>query len=99
MGESVIFRELIYPTPPTCDSRSIFKQSTAGLNSVLLLLDSFPYQGKKIQSLSLLYYLLIAGEGRIDRFALFPQGISAKGNTNTLILDLNSNHRFHFLRR
>ena len=44
----------IYPTPPPpagCDTRSIFMWSTAGLNSVFLLLESLP--GKRTHSIQL----------------------------------------------
>ena len=50
-----------------CDTRSIFKRSLTGLNSVFRLLDY-----TKTKALSLPDYLLIAG-GRIIRFIPFPR--------------------------
>ena len=51
-----------------CNTRSIFKWSLTGLNSVFLLLDWSPNQGWRTQS----YYLFIAG-GRIIGFIPFPR--------------------------
>ena len=47
---------------------------------------------------SLSYYLPIAG-GRIIGFTPFPKGISAMWNAISLVQDLNSYRRVHFLRR
>ena len=51
------------------DTRSIFKRSLTGLNSVFLLLDWLPYQAVEP---SLPYYLPIAG-GRIIGLIPFPR--------------------------
>ena len=47
---------------------------------------------------SLSYYLPLAG-GRIFWIHTFPKGISAMWNAVSLVQDLNSSRRVHFLRR
>ena len=71
------------------DTRSIFKLSLTGLNS------EFPFCLTKAEELSLPYYLHIAG-GRIIGFMTFPKGM---WNAISLVQDLNSCRRVHFLRR
>ena len=76
------------------DARSIFKQSTAGLN----LEFSFYLTGcfTKVKEFSLPYYLLIAL--RENRWIhAFPKDISMKGNANSLIQALNLGCQFHLL--
>ena len=55
-----------------CDTRSIFKQSTAGSNSVFFLPDLLSTKAKEI---SLSYYLTIAGERRYG-FMHFSRAIA-----------------------
>ena len=75
----------IYTTYPT---RSIFKRSTAGLNSSF----SFFYIGclTKAKEPSLSYYLPIAREDNGWILAFLTQ------NANSFMEDLNSDHRFYF---
>ena len=82
----------IYPTAlPQAgfDTRSIFEQSTANLNSEFSIQISCLTKAKE---LSLSYYLPITG-GRRDGFTPF-----LKWNTYNFGQDLNSSGRFHFLR-
>ena len=91
----IYFSHYIFnPTLPSwrgCDTRSIFKWSKASLNSVF----SFSSTGcctkaKKNQSTLLFTY-------HGNRFMLFPKGISMKGNTTSLIQNLDSDYWFQFL--
>ena len=67
-----------------------FKQNLTGLNSVF---SSWTVEVKKP---SLPYYLTIVVGGNIW-IPIFPKSISAMGNANILIQDLNLGHWIHFL--
>ena len=63
------------PNPPLqvgCDTRSIFRQSKAGLNTVFFFLDWLP---NKAKNLNPSYYLLIA-RGRTNGFMPFPRALA-----------------------
>ena len=71
------------------------------LHRCISYFDSLPGSEVNMQQAeepSLPYYLPIAG-GRIIGFIPFPKGISAMGNAISLVQDLNSFRRVHFLRR
>ena len=68
-----------------------FKGSKAGLNFVFLHLDVLPYYGLR-NSVCHLW------RGNSCMFN-FPKEISVMRNVNSLVYDLNSWHRVHFLRR
>ena len=75
------------PSPRTgCDSWSIVKGETAGLNSDF----SFSLAGclTKAKEPNLLYYLPIAGEEN-QLIQTYLEDISAKWNANSLVWDFN----------
>ena len=78
------------------DTRSIFNRSLTGLNSEF----SFSLTSclTKAEETSLPYYLPIAG-GRINGFIPFPRVLVLCENAISLVQDLNSCHRVHFLQR
>ena len=73
---------------------NLFKQSTAGLNSVFFLLDWLPNR-KLITQSALLFTYTWRGNWWINAF---PKGISTKGK-NSLAQDSNSSHLLHFLQQ
>ena len=77
------------------DTRSIFKRSLTGLN--LEFSFSLTSRLAKAEEPSLPYYLSIAGGGN-NWIHTFPKGINAMWNTISLVQDLNSCRRVHFLR-
>ena len=94
---------IIFTNPSTrteYDTRPTFKRSLTGLNSEF----SFSYTSclTKAEEPSLPYYFPIAGE-RIIGFIPFPREMwnawSAMWNAISLVQDLNSYRRVHFLRR
>ena len=95
-GIPAIVSYLILFTNPSAragyDTRSIFKWSLTGLKSEFSFL---PLQGWTAQ-----FTLLFTHSWRENNWIhTFPKGISAMWNAISLVQDLNSCHRVHFIRR
>ena len=91
--------ECISPTLPPragCDSRSIFKQSKDGLNSVFFLFSSIGCL-TKTKEFTLLYYLPVARE-RTDGFMPFPMPLirSETQAVSTRVWTLVTNSISHY---
>ena len=79
-----------------CDTRSIFKRSLTGLNSAFSFSSTSCFTKAEEPSLLLLFTRSWRENNWIHTF---PKGISAMWNAISLVEDLNSCRRVHFLRR
>ena len=89
----------IYPTPPLEQDMTqgqFFKQSLTGLNTEF----SFSYTSRltKAEEPSLSFYFTYSWREN-NWIHTFPKGISSMWNVISLVRDLNSCRRVHFLRR
>ena len=89
-----IYYSVIIRANPSARARSIFKRSLTSLNSEFLHLGYLPHQGWRTQSA-----LLFTHSWRENIWIhTFPKGISFMWNAISLVQDLNSYRRVHFLR-